>query len=98
MPMQIPQPLGLRLNLSPNYLSGAPHSDPYRMASGEASPRQSTSISRIKLFESGQLAASLGSDGRIHYRLPTPRILGTRLGGQISTNSAMLTLTWPPKD
>jgi hypothetical protein len=55
-------------------------------------------LSRTQLFQSGDLSAALGNDGKIHYRLPSPSFLGTKLTGQLNTNSARLSLTWPPKD
>jgi hypothetical protein len=54
------------------------------------------SLSRVRLFESTNLIAELGKDGRLHYRLPAVSILGGRINGQISTNSAKLSLSWQP--
>ena len=54
------------------------------------------SLARVRLFESSNLIAELGKDGRLHYRLPAVSILGGSINGQISTNSAKLSLSWQP--
>jgi hypothetical protein len=90
-----PQPR-LRLNLSPRSIVEQAQRNPQYASSG--APANSALLARIKLFESGDLSAALESSGKIHYRLPSPNILGTKLGGEVSTNSARVTLTWPPKN
>jgi hypothetical protein len=53
-------------------------------------------LARVRLFESSNLIAELGKDGRLHYRLPAVSVLGGRINGQVSTNSAKLSLSWQP--
>jgi len=60
--------------------------------------QQPASIQSLRLFDGSGFGADLRNDGKVHYRLPGPSILGTHLGGQLSTNSARLSLTWPPKN
>lgn len=86
----------LRLNLQPRFLFDEAQRNAY-LADSAAAERPKP-LSHAKLFESGDLSAALGNDGKIHYRLPSPNFLGTKLTGQIGTNSARLTLTWPPKN
>jgi hypothetical protein len=86
----------LRLNLQPRLLFDEAQRNAYLANSTAAEGPKP--LSQAKLFESGDLSAALGNDGKIHYRLPSPSFLGTKLTGQIGTNSARLTLTWPPKN
>lgn len=89
----------LRLKLSPDILYNAARTDPYRVERADPSRQYAPrTLSRVKLFESGDMSAALGRDGRIHYRIPSPDFLGTKLGGEISTRSVKLTLKWPPAD
>jgi hypothetical protein len=83
--------LRLRLFLHPDYeaLKLSPYQD-------QAIEPSLDSLSHVKLFESSNLIAELGKDGRLHYRLPAVSILGGRINGQISTNSAKLSLSWQP--
>ncbi len=53
--------------------------------------------SPIKLFDSRSLTAQWSADGRLTYRLAVPNPLGAGVGGQLNTNSARFTLTWPRK-
>ena len=83
----------LRLRLLPYPAHGALKLSPYQTQAVEPSL---ASLSRLRLFDSGNLVAELGKDGRIHYRLPAVNILGGKINGQISTNSAKLSLSWQP--
>jgi hypothetical protein len=87
---------GLRLDLRPRLLFDETQRNASRANSAAA--EGPNPLTQTKLFESGDLSAALGNDGKIHYRLPSPSFLGTKLTGQISTNSARVTLTWPPKN
>jgi len=81
----------LRLRLLPHPDYGALKLSPYQNPAIETSP---DSVSHVRLFESSSLIAELGKDGRLHYRLPAVSILGGSINGQISTNSAKLSLSW----
>ena len=83
----------LRLRLLPHPDYGALKLSPYQSQAIEPSL---DSVSHVRLFESSNLIAELGKDGRLHYRLPSVSILGGSINGQISTNSAKLSLSWQP--
>ena len=55
---------------------------------------QARPLSQLKLFEAGGVNAQMGAGGKIQYNFSDVKPLGGALGGQVSGNSAKLTLKW----
>jgi len=59
-------------------------------------PASTNALSRVKLLENEFIAADL-RHGRLQYRFIGTTAFGGGLGGEFGTNTAKITLSWPPK-
>lgn len=86
------RPVGIRLNLSVTPADLGLSDDPYAraVANAEAAP---SPVYKVHLLNSEHFSADWRG-GRIEYRIEGFNPLGGSLGGQLSTNTAKITLSW----